>query len=204
MLRVTCVTAASVDDARVPVTWSRTAAAPGSMIRSAHATLLPDGVSSTDTSTGTPLTLVVIELVHSALPPVVAAHPWISRELFWFRDTDTRLMPVPDGIRMLASSPPPVNVLVMLSPAAATDSANRTTTSVGVAAEETFAVTRAALNWGSASDPGKDVPSAANDGVPVNVAAAPAPMPVTNTVEPEPSSMGQEVAGTLTPVSCPV
>src|SRR6266705_1455808 len=138
------------------------------MIRSAQLMLPPDGVTSTDTRTGVPLTFVVT---------------------------------VADGEKILHTSAPPANVAPVLSPAAGTDSANRTTVLVGVAAEETFAVIRAPLNCGSASDPAKLVPSAAKEGVPAIVAAAPAPISVTNTVELLPSSIAQAVAGTLVPVS---
>ena len=65
----TVLMAPTVAVVRVPVSDSVIPAAPGVMIRMAKLTLAPDGVSSQDTRTGTPLTFVVVVPDAMTVPP---------------------------------------------------------------------------------------------------------------------------------------
>src|SRR5437763_704570 len=133
---------------REPVTWSSTAPAFGLMIRIAQVV----DVISTDTRTGTPVTLVAIVPVNAAVPPAVEVYPLMMSWPELFRPTSTILIP-PD-VEMNLAIWVSVNWEKLLSFWAGTDRANRSTLLVGVAPEETLAASRAPFIDGMAELPG--------------------------------------------------
>src|SRR6266704_2436210 len=130
-------------------------APPGLMIRSANATLDPDGVSSQDTRYGCPLTLVVVVPDATTVPPEFRS--CISSVPAAFRYTSNfamvPLLPISARFQLVVPDAE--------SPAAGTEIRNLVQLLVAVPPAGTVAVTAAPFSCGIASEPLKSVLRAA-------------------------------------------
>src|SRR6266705_2368204 len=182
---------APTDPGTDPVSDSVMPAPPGLMIRSANATLDPDGVSSQDTRYGCPLTLVVVVPDAITVPPELRS--CISSVPAAFRYTSNFATVPAESISARFQFVVPDAE----SPAAGTEIRNRVQLLVAVPPAGTVAVIDAPFSCGIPSLPLKSVHAARDSpACPVTNDWTALPVPATepnetSCPEPVPSSIGQ-------------